>query len=107
MPGIEVEEPEVVTLKNGMQEVKQLVAVTTMSLRGLMAQKPIVFYELVQLCRNGDHRLFGRSGDDLKALSLVSQHGDQWHVHDSIRNIVLSASEGEGMDLKFVNPLAT
>lgn len=95
---------ETVILKNGAEEALPLVDVAMLSLRTLMAEKPIVLYELVQLCRDRKHQLFGKSGDDLHALKLIEKHGDGVGVHDSIRNIVLSAVEGDGLEMALGNP---
>jgi hypothetical protein len=94
---------QTVILKNGIEEAKPLVQVTMMSLRSLLQDKPIVFYELVMKCRDGNHQFFGRSEDDLKALSLVQSDGS---VHDSIRNIVLSAATGEGLEMVLGSPVS-
>ena len=102
---------ETVTLKNGAEEAKPLVVVTMMTLNRLMDEgKAMVVYELVELCKNPAHRPFGVTGDDMVKLSLASKNQrpatNPWHVHNSIRNIVLSAIEGEGMDLCLGNPVA-
>jgi len=88
-------------LKNGSEEAEPLVKVTMMSLRNLMETNLIAFYELVCLCRDGKHQLFGNTGEVLGKFSLVSNG----QVHDSIRNIVLSAAEGEGLDMRLTNPV--
>ena len=88
--------PETVTLKNGASEVKGLVTVTMLMLHDLLQDKPIVFYELVMKARDPNHKFFGCSGDNLKAVSLVQGNGQ---IHDSIRNIVLSAVKGEGLQM--------
>jgi hypothetical protein len=90
-------------LKNGSEEAEPLVRVTMFSLKQLFETKPIVAYELRELCKNSAHKLFGNSGDDLKALSLVQSDG---RVHDSIRNIVLSAFDGEGLAMCMISPVA-
>jgi|688.fasta_scaffold817402_3 hypothetical protein len=92
---------QTVTLKNGAEEALPLVTVTMMSLRTLMEQNPIVFYELVTKCRDSNHRFFGNTGDSLKQLGLV-QAGE--HIHDSVRNIVLSAVKGDGFDMSLGSP---
>ncbi len=97
---------ETVTLKNGAEEALPLVNVTMFGLRNLMTEKPIVLYELAQLCRNPKHQPWGQTGEDLLALSLVGKANDGWQVHDSIRNIVLSAVEGDGLELTLGNPIA-
>jgi len=98
MPGLEA-----VILKNGAEEVKSFVLVTMLSLQRLMREKPIALYELVQLCMNNKHDLFGNAGEILEELGLVKNGV----VHDSIRNIVLSAVEGDGCNMRLTNPLAT
>ena len=97
-----------VRLKNGIEEAKPLVAVVMLSLESLFKEgKGIVFYELVEICKDSNHKPWGTAiGEDLKNLSLASEVDGKWLVHDSIRNIVLSAAEGEGLDLRLVNPVA-
>lgn len=95
-----------ITLKNGAQEVRQLVAITMMSLRKLFDDDPMVAYDLIMLCRNSDYRPFGSAPDKLAALRLASPMGIGMTVHESIRNIVLSAATGEGMDIGIENPIA-
>ena len=96
-------ETKVVKLKNGSEEAEPLVRVTIMSLRMLMESDPIAFYELFELCKDRNHKMFGNAGEKLAKLGLVGAAG---HVHDSIRNIVLSAVEGEGLDMCLVSPIA-
>ncbi len=90
---METAELKTVTLKNGAIEVRPLVAVTMLALDRLVRENPIAFYELVMKARDRKHEFFGNTASDLRALSLVQENGD---LHDSIRNIVLSSTEGEG-----------
>lgn len=94
---------ETVTLKNGAEEVKSLVVVTMLSLESLIEEQPFAFYDLVMVCRDRDYRPFGSNGDHLKSLALLQDGG---HVHDSIRNIVLSAVTGDGLDMQLGSPVA-
>lgn len=71
-----------------------------LSLQSLIEDEPIAFYELVMLCRNPSHEPFGNTGQKLVDRMLVEQDGQP---HSSIRNIVLSATVGEGLDMKLVN----
>lgn len=99
-------EMEMVTLKNGMVETRVLVSTTMFVLGELFEKEPIQLYELVQKCRNSAHKMFGNTAQALADLSLVGP-GPEHRVHDSIRNIVLSASEGKGaLDLTIVSPIA-
>ena len=92
---------ETVRLKNGSEEVASLVSVTMMSLQHLMQDKPIVLYELVEVCRDRDHKPFGLTGQDLEDLGLMNAGC----VHDSIKNVVLSAVEGTGLEMTLGNPV--
>ncbi len=94
---------DMLKLKNGSEECVPLVNTTVMSVRHLMESNPIAFVELVLLCRDRNHELFGNTAVDLQGLALVGRDG---FVHDSIRNIVLSAVEGEGLEMKLISPLA-
>ena len=93
----------IVTLKNGTQEAEPLVKVAMFSLSNLIEQDPIAFYELVMLCRDRSHSLFGNTPDKLHSLSLIEQSGQP---HDSIRNVVLSAVSGDGLDMELHSPVA-
>lgn len=94
---------ETVQLKNGNEEFKPLVAGTMVSLRQLYNEKPIAIYELAMLCRDPDHEILNKViAQDLHDLGLIDAVAA---VHDSIRNIVLSAVEGDGLDMVLGNPV--
>jgi len=93
---------ETVRLRNGAEEAKPLVAVIIMSLERLMNERPLALYDLVMKCRDRAYELFGTNGDYLKDLNLVDQDGS---IHESIRNVVLSATDGEGMDMVLRSPI--
>jgi len=93
-----------VKLKNGWDEAKPLVAIIMHTLQKLMDEgRGIVVYELAEVCKDPTHKPWGQAGDDLKALKLLRPDGS---VHDSIRNIVLSAVSGEGMEMTLGSPLS-
>lgn len=97
---------ETVQLKNGSEEFKPLVAITMASLRHLYDKKPIMLIELTMLCRDPDHKMFGTTiGQELCDTNLISVAGTRMVVHDSIRNIVLSAVEGDGLNMVLRNPV--
>ena len=82
---------EMIKLRNGTEEVKSLVWVVYHTLESLFFDDPMAFYELVQLARNPQHKLWGNTAELLKNLNFIKEDGT---MHDSIRNIILSASEG-------------
>ena len=100
---------ETILLKNGTTEVTSLVKVVTLSLRELLNQKGAAalsgatqFYDIVSLCRDSNYQVFGSNLQLLKNLALVGEDG---RVHESIKNIVLSSVEGEGLEMSLVNPV--
>lgn len=94
---------DMLKLKNGSEEFPALVKVTMMSVEHLLESHPVAFFELVSLCRDRDHELFGNTAVKLQGLGLVDPGGK---VHGSIRNIVLSAVEGEDLEMRLISPLA-
>ncbi len=91
-----------VRLRNGNEEAKAAVTVVMMSLRALIDTNPIAFYELVMLSRDPEHIPFGNSGEILSRFALINNG----KVHDTIRNIVVSAVEGDGFDMVLRSPVA-
>lgn len=71
-------------------------AVTMMSLEMLMDENPMAFYELVEICRDPDHSLFGNTAEVLKDLSLLQPNGTP---HDVIRDVVLHHVTGDGLTM--------
>ena len=95
---------KLVTLENGTKEAESLITIVMMSLYKLSEEKPLSVYELVMKCKDNDHQFFGDTTKDLRDLALV-QSDDS--VHCSIRNIVLSAAEGEELDMVLKSPIMT
>jgi hypothetical protein len=93
---------ESVKLKNGSEELKGLVIVVMASLRHLMAEQPLALYELAMKARDKGHVIFGNLDKPLKEMALL-EHGNT--IHSCIKNIVLSAVEGDGFDMCLVNPI--
>lgn len=95
---------ETVILKNGTEEVATLVALTTSILLSLLEERPLILYDLVMKCRDRDYQFFGNNEEHLKSLKLIDRDGS---IHGSIRNIVLSAAKGDGLDLIIKSPIRT
>lgn len=62
-----------------------------------------LFYELVQLARNKDHMPFGSTGRDLMKRGLIDEN---MGMHRDVRDIIVCSVEGDGLDMRMVNPLA-
>ncbi len=93
----------VVKLKNGAEEAEVLVETIMLSIHRLWDEELIIGYELVMKCRDRNHKFFGIAGKKLAELGLVSPDGD---IHDSIRNIVVSAFVGDGLKMTLISPIA-
>lgn len=92
-------------LKNGTEHRAPLVMTLYHALRCLIAQKPIVFLDLVTFCRSEACWMFGKSGEQLHELGLAEKHGARFKAHSVVCDVVLSAVEGEGSDLTLRNPI--
>jgi len=95
-----------VNLKNGTSELRVLAVGTYESLKEMLneAEGTIAFYGLVEVCKNPSHQIRSKAQKEyLISRSLMKPDGG---IHQSIRNVVLSAIEGEGLGLILVNPIA-
>lgn len=95
---------KIARLKNGSEEVESLVTVTMIALKSLLNTNPMVLYELNEKCKNSERKFFNQAMElALRDLALIGVDGK---VHNSIKNIVLSAIIGEGISLALVSPIA-
>ena len=90
-----------VKLRNGTEEAEPLITVVCISLEHLFKTKPMAFYDLVMKTRDGNYQVFSPNIPILDSLHLYPQCGTQ---HESIRNVVLSCSRGEGLEMEFILP---
>ena len=94
---------ETVKLKNGSEEAKSLIISTMLSLDKLLGAWPIAFYDLVMRCHDRDYEWFGNNRQVCIDLSFARPDGN---IHDSIKNIILSAVVGDDLDMRLVSPVA-
>lgn len=94
---------EHVKLKNGSTEAKTLVLATMTTLRYLFSRDPVLAEELVCKARNPDHVLWANTAPSLRKLGMITLGGG---IHESVRNVVLSAVSGKDADLTLGDPLA-
>ena len=91
------------TLKNGTQVPYSRVVVITITLEQLIKEDFICFYELVTKCPDCNHKLFGHTGHQLKRYGLADDAGN---IDKLTQNVVLSSTEGDGLDMTLSSPLA-
>src|SRR3990167_887425 len=90
-------------LKNGSEVAQSIVVATMMSLDALINSNPIAFYELVEKCRDSKHEMFGNTKEVVAKWALIDMNGS---VHSCIKDVVLSAVEGDGLDMSLGRPVA-
>lgn len=90
---------ETVVLKSGIEMPKPLVLATWATLRSLMERAPMVLFDAVQMARTGEPQF---NAAQLEKIGLT-QDGQ---MHDGIRDIILSAALGDGLDLRLTSPVA-
>lgn len=103
-----------VRLRNGTEEPQAVVLTTMMTLEGFMEDgEPLLLVELAQLARNPLQRVDPPIGACLCRFGLLERTvvepetaSGAYKLHDSIANIVVNATEGEGGDMHLVNPIA-
>lgn len=98
---------EMVRLKNGSEVPKATVITTMINLGNLRNSMPgiLALYDLTELCKNPDYDV-SFTKDTLLSLALVSQKStEKITVHDDVKNILLSAVEGEGMNIDLCSPI--
>ena len=96
---------QTVTLRNGSEELDSLVITTMTTLRRMMNDGftgLMALYDLHQVCLETGYQPAAQQLEYLKILSMLQPNG---RPHDSIRNIVLSAVQGEGLEMELVNPV--
>ena len=96
---------ELIKLKNGSEEVKAAVSTIMISLKALWDQEPVAVIELAEVCRDPDHEIFGGlTGQCRKVLVGAALLHKDGSVHATVRHVVLSAVEGEGIDTQLGDP---
>jgi hypothetical protein len=90
---------EVATLRTGREVPRPIVMTTTEALRTLFREYPTAFYDAVVWARSNELQPF--SAERLESFGLT-QDGV---MHDAVRDVVAASAEGEGFDLRLVNPL--
>ncbi|OGG60659.1 hypothetical protein A2765_03745 [Candidatus Kaiserbacteria bacterium RIFCSPHIGHO2_01_FULL_56_24] len=96
---------EMLALNNGSSEPKTAVIATMMSLKGLW-DKGIpgicAVSDLYERCQNPKHSIANDELKALKDLALIQPNG---RVHDTTKNVVLSAITGKSFDIKMGSPI--
>lgn len=91
----------VVKLKNGIEEAEPAVRVGLFALKNLCSEKPFVFYDLVMICRDPKYKAWCDM-TPAKDAGLMQSDGK---IHDTIKNIVLSAVSGDGLEMQIGSPI--
>lgn len=96
---------KMVKLKNGGEAPESAIRTTMVSLQTMMKEdisSMLAVVDLAEHCREGTE-VTGKSRELLVNIGLMESDG---RVHDAVRDIVLSASEGEGLSFRLSSPYA-
>ncbi len=96
---------QMVALNNGSSEPQPIVVAAYMSLSGLWEEGiagMCAVIDLVSRCNNPRHPIDRQSEEKLRSLALIEPDGK---IHGSIKNVVLSAAKGTGLDMTLVSPV--
>ena len=101
--------PEIVQLRNESEEARAVVMAVMHVLKSLLDPKKggirgaLAVYELTMACRDPNYQIEKSFRERLTNLQLIQKDGS---IHPSVRNVVCSAVEGEGLEMRLVNPLS-
>lgn len=94
---------EMVLLKNGERVPKSVVVTTMMTIDLLLEEDPVLFVlDLLEKAKNPNLALTPKAKAKLIGLAMLNHDGT---MHSIVRAIILSSVEGEGLDMKIVNPV--
>ncbi|MFI5748903.1 hypothetical protein ACIBBE_23910 [Streptomyces sp. NPDC051644] len=94
-------DPMTVNLRNGGQAARPVVQTTLMTLEMLHTQRPSALRELALLAADPT---YDPDAEDLQFLTHLRMVGNHLIMHDSTRDIVRSAVEVDGDDIRLVDP---
>lgn len=95
---------QTVTLKSGAVEFRPAVEIIMGMLQDMNNSLPgaLAFHDLVMRCRDKSYPIAVAQLETLEATSLMT---NGW-IHETVRAVVLSGVEGDGIDMKLVSPYA-
>jgi hypothetical protein len=94
---------KVVTLRTGAEVPEPVIRTVTITMSRLMETDPIAPYEAVMMAREPGYVPFGNTGETLKRFDFIDNFPK---LHRTVRDVILAATEGDGMDLRLVSPYA-
>lgn len=96
---------EILRLKNGSEVSEAVLVAALISLEKLLeegVEGAISFYELTMVSRNPNHELDETSQQKLIDRGLLQRDGT---VHQVVRDVVINAVEGEGLEMHLTSPI--
>lgn len=93
---------QIVSLRNGGEVARVVVATTLITLRKFEADHPSTLRSLALLAANPGHDV---PAEDLDRLVAYGMADSTPALHESVRDIVVSAVEIDGADVRLVSPV--
>lgn len=98
---------DVIKLRTGKMAMVAMVGVLRVTLEQLFTKSPLAAYDLVMLSRDPGYAIsYEPSIQMLLNLNLIEKVGERFVVRDDVQELVLAVTEGDGLQMKLVNPLA-
>jgi hypothetical protein len=95
------------TLKDGYQVTETALNPTIKNIRALYQKNYLVFFDLVEKCRNTEYQFISTPYGDSKAvLKTYTLMNEREEVPEYIQKIVLNSINGSGLYITLVNPIA-
>lgn len=91
-----------VELTTGKREHAGLVSMVHMALSDAFARDPLMAYDVVMRAREPNYKFFGSAEERAKRLAILDDNGV---MHGSVRNIILAAVTGDGLDMQLHSPI--
>lgn len=95
--------PETLMLRNGVEAATAVVVVTFTHLKKMFHEEPLCFWDAVMIARDPNYQPFGTNGHKLVGWGILDN--DEKTMHAAIREVILAAVEGDGLEMKLVNPV--
>lgn len=98
---------DMIKLRTGKMAMVAMVGVLRVTLQELFTKSPLAAYDLVMLSRDPGYAIsYEPSIETLLDFRLIAKVGECYLVPDDVQELVLAATEGDGLKMKLVNPLA-
>ena len=95
-------EKEIVVLNNDTEGDRSVVMRVVSDLKNLKEKEYFGFYNIVMKCKDNDYKISSNLWEVCRKLGLIQ---DDWNINIFVKNIILSATQVEWINIKLINPV--